>query len=808
MTLQQVQGERKSPYAIIPPMFPPLRRIRLDRFSGRRAAALNFLAERSGLILCALFLLSGVVLAGDYGIGRDEMQQRSNAIGGLNYIRGNAAAIADQSLLSGVDRVYGLAFELPLLLAERALGLADYHYIHRLRLTLTHLFFIIGGYFCYRLAYRLFPNRLIALFALLLYLLHPRLYAHSYFNSKDLPFLAMFSIALYLLERAFRRDTLAGFALLGIAVGALTNLRIMGLMLFPAVIAMRGLDWRAASGGAGRKHILLTGGLFILAGGLTLYALSPYAWTNPLDYLLGGLALTANHPNVAVELFQGQRLLSTEMPPRYGIVWFSITTPPPVLLLGFIGMAMVAAQVIARPGAVFGNTRRRFLMLLLAAFALPLLVVAALDANIFNGWRHLFFVYVPFCLLAAAGLGGLAAALARRPAGRIGIYGLAAAGLGLIILQMAQIHPYQQEYFNFLVNRAEPNYLSARYEMGYWRLGIKEGLEYLAARHPGERLALRANPDAVAILPKETRQYLTTAANAGPADYAVTYQPQPQRPDLAFNAVYRRRVYNNDLVAVMPLKDSRMTAAAAAAYEKFYRQAVAGEPIIQGDYAVYRNGNLLTFVREDCPAEDGADSFAARVYRRPPERPPGYIPDAPLYADFSNGGVRLGRRCLALLQLPDYPIDHILAGQYAAREPGQLRRSFRWAGLHSLVHPGLAEIIAAHRESNPKMADGAAFELYRQGGRLIYYREDCAAADRAAEFFLHIIPENASDLPRARRPYGFANRDFAFARWGDHFDGKCLAVVPLPDYPLREIRTGQYIPGQGEVWAERLAAAP
>ena len=796
-----------APYAIIPPMLPPLlRRIRRCRFSGRSAAALNFLADRSGLIVCALFLLVGVVLAGDYGIGRDEMQQRSNALGSLDYIRGNAAAIADQSLLSGVDRVYGLAFELPLLLAERALGLADYHYIHRLRLTLTHLFFIIGGYFCYRLAWRLSNNRLIALFALLLYLLHPRLYAHSYFNSKDLPFLAMFSIALYLLERAFRRDTLAGFALLGIGIGLLTNLRMMGIMLFPAIIAMQGWDWCLAGGWPGRKHILLTGGLFTLAGGLTLYALSPYAWTNPIDYLAGGLALTANHPNVAVELFQGQRLLSTEMPPRYGLVWFSITTPPPVLLLGFIGIAVVAARGLARPGAVFGNARRRFPLLLLAGFALPLLAVAALNANIFNGWRHLFFIYVPFCLLAAVGLGWLAATLARRPGGRAGVYGLAAAGLGLIILQMAQIHPQQQEYFNFLVNRTDPNHLSARYEMGYWRLGIKEGLEYLAARHPGERLRVRANPDAVAILPAAARQSLTTAAAGGVADYAVTYQPQPQRPDLAFNAVYRRRIYNNALVAVTPLKDSRMTAAAMATYEKFYRQAVAGKPIIRGDYAVYRNGRLLTFVREDCPPEDGAAGFAARVYRRQLERPPGYIPEAPVYADFSNGGVRLGRRCLALLQLPDYPIDHILAGQYAAREPGQLRRSFRWAGLHSLVNPGLAEIIAAYRESNPRSAAGAAFELYRQGGRLIYYREPCAAVDRAAEFFLHILPEDVADLPRARRPYGFANRDFAFARWGDHFDRKCLAVVPLPDYPLREIHTGQYIPGQGEVWAERLAA--
>ena len=256
----------------------------------------------------------------------------------------------------------------------------------------------------------------------------------------------------------------------------------------------------------------------------------------------------------------------------------------------------------------------------------------------------------------------------------------------------------------------------------------------------------------------------------------------------------------------MPLKDSRMTAAAVAEYEKFYRSAVAGEPIIRGDYAVYRNGRILTFVREDCRPEDRADRFAVRVYRRHPESPPGYIPEAPAYADFSNGGVRLGRRCMALIKLPDYPIDHILAGQYDTRQPGQLRRTFRWAGLHSLVHPGLMETIAALRESDSgTAAAGAAFELYRQGGRLIYYRESCAAANRAAEFFLHLIPEDAAALPRARRQYGFANRDFAFARWGDHFDGKCLAVVPLPDYPLKEISTGQYVPGQGDLWAEKLA---
>ena len=425
-------------------MFPPLRHI-ATRFANGWAAALNFMAARSGLIVCALFLLTGLSTAGDYGQGADELFQRQIAQANLDYIRGQGDSFAS---LPYPFAFYGPAFELPLLLAERALGLTEGYQIHRLRLTLTHLFFIIGGYFCYRLAYRLSDNRLLALFALLLFLLHPRIYGHSFVNSKDLPFLALFAITLYLLERAFRRDSLGAFLLLGIGVGLLTNLRVAGIMLLPAALAMRGLDLWRADGWAGRKSILATGGLLILATGLSFYAATPYAWANPVAYLTTSLELTVNHPNVVFQMFQGQLLAAAEMPPHYGLTWFGITTPPLMLLLGVIGMAAVAAQGLARPGAVVRNTRRRFQLLLLAGFALPLLAAVLLGANQYDGWRQLYFVYVPFCLLAAFGGGRLAAVLARRPGGRAGLYGLAAVGLGLIVLQMAQIHPLQPVYFN------------------------------------------------------------------------------------------------------------------------------------------------------------------------------------------------------------------------------------------------------------------------------------------------------------------------------------------------------------------------
>ena len=73
-------------------MFLPLRHTLPSGAGGRRAAALNFLAARSGLILCILFLLAGLALAGDYGIAPDEPNQRRTArITWTTYWAGPAA---------------------------------------------------------------------------------------------------------------------------------------------------------------------------------------------------------------------------------------------------------------------------------------------------------------------------------------------------------------------------------------------------------------------------------------------------------------------------------------------------------------------------------------------------------------------------------------------------------------------------------------------------------------------------------------------------------------------------------------------
>ena len=92
------------------------------------------------------------------------------------------------------------------------------------------------------------------------------------------------------------------------------------------------------------------------------------------------------------------------------------------------------------------------------------------------------------------------------------------------------------------------------------------------------------------------------------------------------------------------------------------------------------------------------------------------------------------------------------------------------------------------------------WDVYRIENRLIYVKEQCGPEDVDARFFLHLYPVDANDLPSARRQHGFDNHDFDFGRHGRRGAETCFAAVPLPEYDIAAVSTGQYIPTEGRMW--------
>ena len=306
------------------------------------------------LVVCALFLITILAIVDDYGVSPDTGAQRLVAINTVNYV-----LHGESTLLRTHDRFYGAAFEAPLfLLTERVLGLEDPRHVYLTRHVLTHLFFLIGGFCCYLLAFRLSGDRLIALLVMALFLLSPRLYAHSFFNSKDPVFASAFVMVLLFASRAFDKDSVGAYRWCGAAVGLLVNLRIMGVVLFAVVLVFRAWAWFWAEGAVARRRVAATTGVFALWGGLVLFISLPYLWGDPAGRLSEYWIVLADHPTFGTgALFRGQAFSGAALPWDYVLRWFAIGQPPVTLLLGLLGLGALglATQGVVKRGTGAGS---------------------------------------------------------------------------------------------------------------------------------------------------------------------------------------------------------------------------------------------------------------------------------------------------------------------------------------------------------------------------------------------------------------------------------------------------------------------
>ena len=633
----------------------------------------NFLGPFSPILVFAIFALVGILLVGDYYyVTYDEFDSRHLAIATLSHIVG-----ADDTLLQHHIQTYGVAFELLLLFVERFLGLADLQKIYLTRHLLTHLFFLVGGLFCYLLVRRMGGSRVVGLFAMLLFLLHPRLYAHSFFNTKDLPFLSMFMITLFLIHRAFRKGDPAAFISCGMAVGILTNIRILGMMLFVAVLGMRLLDLLYAVDGRERKRILATAGLFAGASALVLYATWPYLWSHPVGQFAKALRHMAHHPELLYTLFQGEVLVGGKLPAHYVPTWLSITTPVVTLALGGVGLLFVLHRTLGSVQTVLRNGALRFELLLLACFVLPMLAVAAFASHLYTGWRQMYFLYAPFTLLAAIGLSCLVSFGNGKAALRLGAYGLAGVGLVATVIQMAAIHPNQALYFNLLVDKSTPERLRGQYDMDYYGTLLPQGLHTLLQRYPTGTvnadltlMPAQANLAAnLAALPKADQQRLQIDY----ADHADFYVTNHQRhiglgrkaPAFA-PSVYDFKIYNNTVLSLLALDLEQVEEAIAKPYRELYRSLAASEPVVRANFDVHLQGRTLFYVKEKCRPIDTRAYFILHIMPTDEDnlldrrRQSGY---ADMEFPFGWTGVRFDGNCLVAMSLPDYEIARITIGQ-------------------------------------------------------------------------------------------------------------------------------------------------
>jgi hypothetical protein len=274
------------------------------------------------------------------------------------------------------------------------------------------------------------------------------------------------------------------------------------------------------------------------AGSLLLYAVLlpplvvlfwPTLWSDPLGNFIQAVKQMKSFPWDAPVLYLGNYVKATELPWHYIPVWLFITTPV-LYTVCFLAGCSVEIRAILKGWAGFYRARREDLIYLLWFF-LPLGIVIGAGTVLYDSWRHMFFIYPAFLMLSLVGMVSMYDYVGRVLSGRnlqlFKTLFVLAVILNLIFPSafMVMYHPHQNVFFNWLAGK-DMDQIKQRFELDYWGLSYRKGLEYILANDPAEEIKiLVATPPGVknaVLIPPQDRKRLIFVENPEEADYYIS----------------------------------------------------------------------------------------------------------------------------------------------------------------------------------------------------------------------------------------------------------------------------------------------
>jgi Dolichyl-phosphate-mannose-protein mannosyltransferase len=489
-----------------------------------------------------LILLLGLLVFRDYGVTWDEPVDRMNGMVNLKYITSLIApSWAEQQVAFAntpdfatyLENDHGPIFHLPLAVFDQQWGGSDARPYYLVRHLCIFLVVVLGAWALYRLAWLRSGSWKWGLVASSLLFLSPRFFAESFNNGKDIVFMAFFTLAIYTLVRLLQRPTWSGAVLHGLLTALATDVRIMGCLLFFITFGMVALEAiLAPANPQARRKLLKCAGMYYVAAFVFTIIGWPYLWEAPAGNFLLAFANMRQFRWNGEVIYLGSVMRAMELPWHYAPVWIIATTPVAYVVAFFVGFAVSAGSLLRRWGAHLRTFEGRLDLLFLGWAVGPLLMVIVFDSIIYDGWRHLYFIYPAILLVAVRGAvwvwrQGYQSATGRRVALVLAL--LAAAEGVFTVARMVEAHPNQQVYFSFLpAAKAEE-----LFERDYWGSSYRQGLEWLLTHDPAPVIPVyAAEPEllenALSILKPDERARFQVLSTKSERYYLTNYRFHPQ----------------------------------------------------------------------------------------------------------------------------------------------------------------------------------------------------------------------------------------------------------------------------------------
>jgi hypothetical protein len=421
-----------------------------------------------------LFFLLSMIGLKDYGLSWDEEYQwKGNGEISAAYIV-HPSEETKQILLTSAEKYHGPAFELVLVFFEKALQLKDTRAVYLMRHVLTFLTFYIAVVFFYFLGLHYFKNWKLALIGCIFLVLSPRIFADSFYNSKDIIFLSFFIISMYALLKYHEQPSYKHAVACAFSCAFAIDIRVVGIILPAISILFLIIDSLYIFIYKSGKPVYFKSFLvYITCLMVFIIVFWPVLWEGPVYHFAKAIEEMRRFPWSEDVLYLGNYIKATELPWHYLPVWISISTPIPYLILFLIGLLFILRQCWVDPvNFIF---HKKEVQLLLICSILVLCFIIVFKNVVYDGWRHVFFIYPSFVMLSLYGL--RAVYYFCRNKKEVFFVALTLV-MGYNLFLLIQLHPYQYVYFNRLAGK-DMAAVKERFDLDYFGVSSKQALDYI-----------------------------------------------------------------------------------------------------------------------------------------------------------------------------------------------------------------------------------------------------------------------------------------------------------------------------------------
>ena len=483
------------------------------------------------ILIFSIFLITGIIIYDDYGISWDEYFNRINGFVSLNSIRNIFSLdiiypelVHSTKSFAETAKIYGVIFDLPMAFIEKELLIEDPKIYFLLRHLFNFLIFFISSIFFYFILKKRFSNNL-SLIGLLFLILSPRIFAESFYNMKDIVFLSFFIISMFFAINFLDKPSYKNIFFSSLTCSFVVATKVIGIIV-PFIIfvffILKMMD---------DKNNLRTNSIKIFIF-FTLFIIFtiifwPYLWNDPFANFLHALKIFSSHPWEGAIFYLGNYVSALNLPWHYPIVWILISIPIIYLLLFMLGSTLILTRLSLRfinlsPKKEFndlwkGNKERMDIIFFLI-FYFTLFLVIELNATLYNGWRHLYFIYPCLIFISIRGLEYLSKIFLSK-------YLFIIIFLFLINTTswMVKNHPYQYVYFNKFAG----NNVGSYFELDYWGNSNRSVLEFIVKSDKRNNIKVHVYSNSpyyfsLLLADKEDQYRIKFVNNLNEADYLVT----------------------------------------------------------------------------------------------------------------------------------------------------------------------------------------------------------------------------------------------------------------------------------------------